>query len=140
MTNQSLEQILEKVISIEGLMLQNRKILEQSLSISRKHDLILTHGIVGYKSKSRGSHGAPVKLYAMIRQDKSLRYPHRKILDFLIEQYDYEKGVFKEVHFSKIVRECRLGKNMAKNYLEFLVEKGYLGRRDDGYRVWYSVV
>jgi len=49
-------------------------------------------------------------------------------------------GIFREAHFSKIVKECRLGKNKAREYLDFLVERGYINRRPDGYRVWYGVV
>jgi len=75
----------------------------------------------------------------LIRQDKSLRYPHRKILDFLIEQYDYQKGKFREIHFSRIVKECRLGKNKAKEYLDYLAEKGLIDSRSDGYRKFYGV-
>ena len=75
------------------------------------------------------------KLLSTFRKDPTLRYPNRKILDFLIEQYDYQEGKFREVHFSRIVKECRLGKNKAGEYFEFLVERGYVKRRDDGYRV-----
>jgi predicted transcriptional regulator len=60
-------------------------------------------------------------------------YPHKKILDFLIEQYDYEKDNFKKVHFSKIVKECRIGKNKAKEYFDFLIKKGLIDTRTDGY-------
>jgi len=79
------------------------------------------------------------QVLSKIQCDIGLKYPHRKILDFLLSQYDYSTGKFKEIHFSKIVKECRLGKNMAKGYLDNLAERGYLKKRDDGYRVWYGM-
>ena len=142
--NNSMEFILEKICSIESLVIQNKKMLDENLNINKKHELILSHGIVGYKEKFFGNENQreiseKEKLYAQIRQDKSLRHPHKKILEFLIEQYDYEKGVFREVNFSKIVKECKVGKNAAKGYLEFLVERGYINYRTDGYRKFYMI-
>lgn len=79
------------------------------------------------------------QLYKKIRADKELRYPHKKILNFLIEKYDFEKKCFGEINFSKLIKDCHVGKNMGKEYLEFLIEKGYLLKRSDGYRIWYKI-
>lgn len=124
--------IADRIGSIENLLKQN---------INPEQQLLINHGISGFKEKILTEHKVlpPEKLNSKIRKDKSLRFPHRKILEYLSEQYDYQSNEFHEVHFSKIVQKCRLGKNMAKAYLDFLVKKGYLGKRGDGYRVWYCV-
>ncbi|CAB1062171.1 hypothetical protein D1BOALGB6SA_6947 [Olavius sp. associated proteobacterium Delta 1] len=59
-----------------------------------------------------------------------------KILNHLAAQYDFNKGIFMEVDFSKLVKECRIGKNKAKDYLDLLVKKGRIESRSDGYRVY----
>jgi len=74
-----------------------------------------------------------------IRNDKDLRFPHRKILEFLLGQYDFEKKEWREVNFSRIVREARIGKNKAKSYLTLLETKGYVEKREDGYKKWWRV-
>lgn len=76
---------------------------------------------------------------ARIRADKTLRFPHRKILDFLLGEYDSAKDEFNEIHFSRLVKASRVGKNMAKGYLAVLESKGYIDRRTDGYRVFYAL-
>ncbi len=68
-----------------------------------------------------------------------LQYPHRKILDFLTGEYDPANKRFKESHFSRLVKEARLGKNMAKEYLGLLERKGYIERRTDGYRKYFKI-
>jgi hypothetical protein len=74
---------------------------------------------------------APVLL---IIDDKELRHPHIKILNYLSDQFDMQTGKFEEVNFSKIVKECRVGNNKAKGYLDLLVEKGLIKSMSEGHR------
>jgi len=137
--------LYHKIENIEYNILKNSEMLKESLSIGRQHQFVFENGIMGLRRKIIGDYklkerSTPIEaLYTQIRQDKALRHPHRKILDYLIDRFDYQAGSFREAHFSKIVKECRLGKNMAKQYLEFLISRGYLKKRSDGYRVWYSI-
>lgn len=75
----------------------------------------------------------------LIIQAPAQRFPHRKILEYLAQQYDYGEKAYVEVNMSRIVKECRLGKNRAKEYLDCLESKGLLVKREDGYRVWYRI-
>ena len=77
--------------------------------------------------------------FTLIQQDNDLRWPHRKLLDVLLRNYDYQSGQFIEVQFSGLVREARVGKNAAKSYLSFLMEKRYIIMRHDGYRKFYRM-
>jgi len=137
--------LFEKMTNVENLMMKTTKMLRESLSTGKEHHLLIRHGIEGYRDriirefKLRENTYPKEKLYALVRQDKSLRYPHRKILSFLIEQYDYTEKRFCEVHFSRIVKECRIGKNNARQYFEFLLDKGLIETRSDGYRRFYWV-
>ena len=54
---------------------------------------------------------------------------HRKILDHLSQQYDLDSKSFKEVNYNKIIKECRIGNNKAKEYLNYLTEKGLIKRK-----------
>ena len=78
-------------------------------------------------------------VFETVRADTELRFPHRKILDFLLGEYDYTKAEFKEVQFSRLVREARIGKNMANSYLSVLERKALVVRRSDGYRVFFRI-
>lgn len=71
--------------------------------------------------------------------DDDLQHAHQKIVHYLADQYDYRLQVFKPVHFSKLVREARVGKNLAKGYLTLLEKRGYIVRREDGNRVYYGL-
>ena len=73
------------------------------------------------------------------RNDAELRYPHRKILDVLLRQYDFTKREFGSIHFSRLVKEAHVGKNKAKGYLSFLEQKGYVERRETGYRTFFRL-
>lgn len=140
-----LSNLYSKIESIKVILIKNAEMLKESLSIGREHYFLINNGIEGYKRKISNGFNAKEKtlikekLFEMIRKDNTLRHPHRKIMNFLIEQYDYGQGKFREVHFSRIVKECRLGKNKAKEYLDLLVEKGVLETRSDGYRRFYWV-
>lgn len=137
--------LFNKINSIELLVHKSTEMLKETLTISKQHQFLIANGINGYKQKIIRDFKIKEKstpkeaLYQKIRHDMSLRHPHRKILHFLIKQFDYQAGVFREAFFSQIVKECRLGKNKAGEYLDFLVARGYLRKREDGYRVWYSV-
>ena len=79
------------------------------------------------------------ELLARISVDPDLRFPHRKLLDFLVGEYDYNKDQFEEVNFSRLVKECKVGKNKAQGYLSVLEQKGFVVRRDDGYRIFFRI-
>ena len=118
-----------------------RKLLEER----REYDFVVKHGLEGFRNKILKAHNEKLEfhpqawLLLVLQKNPELRFPHRKILDFLSRQYDYEKKEFQEVNLSAIVRQCRLGKNKAAEYLRDLEEKELLRRREDGYRVWYKV-
>lgn len=78
-------------------------------------------------------------LLARIQRDSELRFPHRKILEFLSQQYDFAAQEFKEVFFSEIVRNARVGKNRAGRYLSLLERKGLVEKRHDGYRLFFKI-
>lgn len=122
---------------METMLKENSAMLSEALSMGRDQYLLFTAGIHGYRDRIISDYKA--RCPNPLPFDKTLGHPHKKILEYLSDKFDHPSGKFNEVNFSKIVKECRLGKNMAKGYLDTLVEKGYLCRRDDGYRVWYCV-
>jgi hypothetical protein len=108
----------------------------------KRIERLLAEGFRGLQSSglSASTHDKMLSQWsARIRADTSLGFPHRKVLDFLLEQHDPATGQFKDVHFSALVRAARIGKNMAKDYLALLEAKGYIRRRSDGYRVFYAL-
>ena len=117
----------------------------RSLEMLNAQEQLTKFGLDGFRERIINEHrkrdavGFREHLSEIILNDKELRHPHIKILNYLADQYDYSEGRFKEVHFSKIVSECRVGKNKAKGYLDLLVAKGLIESRSDGYRVFYRI-
>lgn len=120
-------------------------IQKESLALLNFQNQLAMHGIEGIKERLvqdiQGSDASRFRerISDIVRNDSELRYPHTKILDYLAGLFDFDKNHFKEVHFSKLVRECRIGKNKAKGYLDLLVAKGLVESRSDGYRVFYRI-
>jgi predicted transcriptional regulator len=143
---QALSALQLKVEGLEQAVSEGIREIRQSLCLYEEHRFLLDHGLQGLKAKiakqtTRKLNTDPRNiLYERMRLDKTLRHPHRKILDFLSGLYDELANAFKEVHYSEIVKKCRLAKNMANSYLRFLADKAYISRRDDGYRIWYKVL
>ena len=132
--------VLDQIARIDQGLTQAQKMLETLVTASPGMAL-LTEALNAYKEKCFKEAGAQKTIYdtwiRTIFSDTDLSHPHRKILEYLLQQYDHETQSFKEVHFSKIVREARIGKNMAKEYFAFIEERNYVERRTDGYRVYY---
>ena len=116
--------ILERITNIEHAVSTRLGSIEETLEIAKDTFQIWHDGL---------------RVHNKIRNDKELGYPHRKILDYLLSQYDFDTNNFKEIHFSKLVKESHIGKNMATSYLTLLVQKGYIRKRGDGYRLFYKI-
>lgn len=103
------------------------------------------HGLEGLKAefiqdqKTRDAAGIKKILFERIREDKELRHPRVKILNHLAAQYDFNKDLFMEVNFSRLVKDCMIGKNKAKEYFDLLIKKDLIESRTDGYRVYYRM-
>lgn len=139
-------EILERIIKIENALSQGLNEVKETLNLGRDSFQFFTDGLNGYRerrikeveaSKTQVLVGSYLEKF---RKDKELSFSHRKILKFLVEQYDFQKKVFKEVHFSKLVKEAHVGKNVAKGFLELLEAKGYIQRRHDGYKTFFKIM
>lgn len=143
--DEKIDAILLKVRLIQQTVLNQQDILDSIVASNIQHQYLLNHGIEGFKDmilknfQKQSKENTINRLHAIFMHDKDLTHPHKKVLSFLLDKYDYEKNIFGKVFFSKIVKHCRLGKNKAKEYLVFLIEKGYVQKHDDGYRVWYFI-
>ena len=144
---------MENVADIQDIFFNiDKKLAElmdvqrQSLEILNAQDQLTKFGLDGFRERiikehqEKDSAGFKEYLSEIIMNDKELRHPHIKILNYLADQYDFKTGEFLHVHFSKIVSECRIGKNKAKGYLDLLIEKGLIESRTDGYRVFYRII
>ena len=141
---EALGEVNDKVSRIENIVSASAKDLTSLLAFRDRIDLFFSRGIEGVRKQAIEETQAPGKMFYSslanrINQDPVLGLPHWKILQYLSRQFDTSKCQPTEVHFSKIVRECRLGKNKAGEYLKTLADKGFINRRSDGYRVWYSM-
>ena len=67
-----------------------------------------------------------LRWHERIRNDVELRFPHRKILDVFLGQYDFAHAQFRELQYSRLVKHARIGKSKANTYLGLLEQKGYL--------------
>lgn len=120
-------------VQIQNRLMRIEKLLSDGFSRleSRSPEKLRSAPAAGDKLLSQWS--------ARIRADTELRFPHRKIMDCFLGEYDPASDRCPEIHFSKIVKLARLGKNKAKGYLALLETKGYIETRTDGYRVFYTL-
>jgi len=138
-------EILRRVVSIEHALTVGFNLVEEELAARQDVFEFFSEGLKAYKQSLFSDAGISESKKVLgrwlenIRVDQDLRFPHRKILDFLLGQYDFTTNEFKEAHFSRIVKEARVGKNMANGYLTFLEQKGYIQKREDGYRKFYKI-
>ena len=138
-------QLVRQLSKREGLVLTRLDRIEKALALGQGLFQIVSDGLSSYQDGVLREAGiAETKRvldgwHDRIRADKDLRFPHQKILKFLLDQYDYARGQFKATHVSRLVREARVGKNMAKGYLALLQNKGYLESWSDGYRTWFRL-
>lgn len=139
------ERILDRITSIENNLSQELKRIDDKLSQGQDYFTIINHGLNGYRKnveKELSQTNAvrqTRKILLQISEDNEIRHPHKKIIEFLLKQYDHEKQQYKEIPFNKLVRNCHVGKNMANNYLSLLIRKGYIERRSDNYRIYYKI-
>jgi len=139
-------EILQRVIGIENSLTQGLKQIEEKINLGQQGFQFFNDGLQAYKKRCLKNLQISItgvstmELSAMIRSDKELKFPHRKILDFLLGQFDFNTSKFKEVHYSKLVRECHIGTNLANTYFSLLEKKGYIEVRDDGYRKFFKIM
>ena len=102
------------------------QLIEHFLDFNQRQEALPIH--------ERSSH-----LQTAAASNRSLRWPHRKILDFLLNQVDPQTCSYKPVQTSTLIRAARIGKQAAANYLADLIESGFIVRWSDGYRVFYRI-
>ena len=149
LTRKERDELLEKIYTMLSLVSQNvyntLDLLDKIVKSNLEHQYLMNHGIEGFREmvlesfRKQSKEGKINRLHGLFMHDRELSHPHQKILSFLLEQYDFEKGCFGRVFFSRIVKECRFGKNKAREYLDFVGKKGYIKKQNDGYRVWYYI-
>lgn len=137
--------ILQKIMNLEQTLSQKFRVIEDKLNQGQETFFIINEGLKAYGERKlkdlqlSSTTSTLNKLYENIRNDKELRFSHRKILEFLLGQYDFEKKQFKEINFNRLVDGARVGKNMAGSYLRLLEGKGYVEKRATGYRTFYRL-
>lgn len=137
--------IIKRVEKMEEVLTGRFNQLEDKLETGEDTFLLIRDGLKGYKERclkdivDTGGTSTIHKWREKARTDESLKWPHKKILDFMIGQYDYQKKQFKEKAFNEIVAGAKIGKNMAKEYLHVLQQKGYVDHKDTGYRHLYQI-
>ena len=138
-------EILQRVIGIENTLAEGLKQIEEKINLGQEGFQFINDGLKAYKERNLKklqisiSDASTMELSAKIRADKELKFPHRKILDFLLGQFDFNTSKFKEIHYSKLIRECHIGTNFASTYFSLLEKKGYIQVRDDGYRKFFKI-
>jgi hypothetical protein len=87
----------------------------------------------------REKFGLPQNVLLTVANDRSLRFPQRKIIECLLLNYDYDSGLFRELHFNSVVKQAHVGKNAARDHLKHLEQSGYVHCRFDGYRKFFRI-
>ena len=140
---QLFEQVILTVQRLEHALSDQLEPIRKDAEQRSEMDFVVRHGIEGFRRKietayeQQAAFNPQAWVAQIVQKDPSLRFPHRKILEFLARQYDYQEKRFKVVNYSRIVKECRLGRRRAKGYLQELGTKQVISRSTDGCRIFY---
>ena len=99
--------ILQRVQEIDGSVKERLQRIENQLAAGQPVFQLFNEGLTSYRRRLLGEDSTARLLASVserVRVDKELHYPHRKILDFLLGQYDPVDKLCKEFHFSKLVK------------------------------------
>ena len=124
--------ILEKLQSIEQQ-------LDQLQEQGRRTFQFFNKALSNDKNPKQKNLQSKNIILEQIYSDPDIRYPHQKIIQYLLNQYDYKLKKYNKIYFSKIVKDARIGKNKAKEYLSLLIDKELLLKSTDGYKVFYEI-
>lgn len=113
--------------------------IEQKLDQGKDTHSFFSIALHAYRQHHSDIATIPQKLLALFSSDLDLKFPHRKLLEHLLQHYDFETAAFQELSYSKLAAAARVGKQAAREHLSLLQEKGYVERRDDGYRIWFRI-
>lgn len=113
--------------------------IEEKLAAGGELFSFFSAALKAYRQNQLEIERTPHMALARFAGDAELRFPHRKLLEALINLWDFEKATFGEIAYSKLVRKARVGKQAAREYLSLLLQKQYVEKRSDGYRIWYRL-
>jgi len=137
--------IFERVNQLEQVLLNRINRLEELISVGKEGFEFINGGLkvcrdAMLKESQINAPDGPIAIWnKRIQKDKDLRYPHKKIMEALLEQYDYQQSQFKKTHFSQLVKDAKIGKNKANEYLQMLKNKGYVEQEKTPYRTFFRL-
>lgn len=135
-------QLEKSIYRIEKQILQIQELLEKEFELQQERNIIFRYGLEGIKhhfKEEHSNHKIDVRhrLFEIYRNNTKLGYPHSKILKVLMSKYDGHAFGF--MNFNQIVKEARIGKNKASEYLSLLEELGYILSKRAGKKHLYKI-
>lgn len=132
------DEIMEELASIRSDLGR----IESQIALGSGFFEVFSSGLESFRRKSIAhlrELNAQQLWQVRFQADADLRYPHRKILECLLRHFNDATRDFDELCFSDLVRNARVSKSRAKQLLIVLEAKGYIRRRDTGYRTYYRI-
>jgi len=131
---------MERLSAVEQSVLSRLERIHVELSRASNAFSFLEDALQTYRERHLSRHTRLLaSLFTRTMADSDLRWPHRKILDVLLAHFDYATGQFRQIHFSRLVKEARVGKQPAQGYLQLLATKGYIRCRAERNRKLYRI-
>lgn len=141
--NKAYSAVLTKISEFEQQFSDRLNRIEDRLRVGAETLSFLDDALRQYRDRCCDEQlrlqAAPYQLLARFSTDRELRFPHRKILEQLLRHFDFKHAQFREVQFSRLVKEARISKSGAKDYLSLLKAKNYVRSRNDGYRLFFRI-
>lgn len=131
---------MQRLSAVEQSLLTRLERIHGDLNRASNAFTFFEDALQSYRERHLSQHSHLLAaLFARTISDSNLRWPHRKILDVLLAHFDHTTGEFKDIHFSRLVREARIGKQPAKDYLQLLEARGHIQRRAVRNRILYRI-
>lgn len=132
-------QSAEDFKDFSNAVIQRLDYIDERLQVGQAFFTFFRDAMKAVRKRHLELDAVPWRFLSRMSQDVFLRLPHRKLLHRLAQRYDFERGCFLELSFSKLVRDAHVGKQAARGYLGELQSLGYVFRRGDGYRIWFRI-
>lgn len=138
----STKKILDQGMQIESINREGFRQLAQALEQDREAVRLISDGLRAHRERHFENTPIPALSNDLLRlfwTDKSIKWPHRRILDFLAQQWCFTKHEFKEVHQNEIVKQANISRSMIKQHLTHLLDRGLIERREGHGRIFYRI-
>lgn len=95
--------------------------------------------VSGVNQEEKKKLDAQFKVYMLLNEDSSLKESHKKIVTYLLRQYDSQKREYRWVSQKEVLQQTGIGHTKYKEYFNYLLGKDLIEWKQDGRYISYRI-